>query len=220
MQSAFPGSNPQQEHVNETSGRGPGAKAGLFFLVGAVLLVAVAIGAYFVGMTRAPAPQPWAANAAPPPVPTSPAAPPTQPWTRIGTYGSWEARCATLPGATTRLCTAVLEVVDNKTKGVLMTWIVGPDDKGGLQSVFQTPTGIMVSSGVDVKLGNAAAHKINFQSCAPQQCLAAAPMNNAFVKEVVTAPQADVTLTAMNGRTLNFNLPVTGLDKALAAIKK
>ena len=45
-------------------------------------------------------------------------------------------------------------------------------------------------------------------------------MNGAFVKEVVAAPKADVTLTAMNGRTLNFNLPVTGLDKALAAIKK
>ena len=78
----------------------------------------------------------------------------------------------------------------------------------------------MVSSGVSVKLGNAAARKINFQSCAAQQCTAVAPMNDAFVKEVSGAEKADVTVTALNGQTLNFGIPVAGLDKALAAIKK
>jgi hypothetical protein len=45
-------------------------------------------------------------------------------------------------------------------------------------------------------------------------------MNDAFVKEMMAAPKADVSLTAMNGQTLNFGIPVAGIDKALAAIKK
>jgi invasion protein IalB len=78
----------------------------------------------------------------------------------------------------------------------------------------------MVSTGVDLKLGTAPVRKINFRSCAAQQCVAVAPMNDAFVKEVTAASKAEVTITVLNGQQLNFGIPVAGFDKALAAIKK
>ena len=208
---------------DDTGGNVLAGKTGLYLLIGGAALLVVAAGAFFVGMMRAPAqaPRNVAANPAPAqPAPAQPAAPAPLQWTTVGTFGSWEARCTTPPGAKARVCTAVLQVINNANKTVLMSWIVAPDEKGVLQAVFQTPTGVMVSSGVDVKIGNTAARKINFQSCAQQQCTAIGPMNDAFVKEVLAAPKADVTLTALNGRQLNFGIPVAGLDKALAAIKK
>jgi invasion protein IalB len=202
-----------------------GGRTGLYLLIGGTaFLIVAAAGAYYLGTLKSAAPRPLAqAQAQAPAAPqqqAQPAAPPPLQWTTIGTFGSWEARCTTPPGQTAKLCTALLQVIDNRNKNVLMAWIVGPDDKGALQTVFQTPTGVMIGNGVEVKLGNAAARKINFQSCGTQQCTAVAPMNDAFVKEVSAAQKADVTLTALNGRALNFGIPVAGLDKALAAIKK
>lgn len=199
-----------------------GGRAGLYALIGgAALLLLGGGGAYYFlfsgPVASGPAPQAIAQPKAPAPAQVQPGG---LQWTTIGTFGSWEARCANPPGGAARLCTAVLQVIDNRTKGVLMAWIVGPDDKGVMQSVFQTPTGVMLTSGVDVKLGNAAARKVNYQSCVSQQCTAVAPMSDAFLKEVLAVPKADVTLTAVNGQALNFGIPVTGLDKALAAIKK
>ena len=186
---------------------------------GFVLLVVAAGGAYYLGTLRsAPPPAPARTQAQ---APAQPAGPPPIQWTTVGRFGSWEARCTNNPpNGAAKLCTALLQVMDNRTKKVLVAWIVGPDDKGALQTVLQTPTGVMVSAGVEVKLGKAAARKINYQSCGAQQCVAIAPMNDAFVKEVVAADKADLTLTALNGRTLNFGIPVNGLDKALDAIKK
>ena len=136
-----------------------------------------------------------------------------------GTFGSWQVRCQN-GNAATKLCTAVLEVVDNKSKQVLMAWIVGPDPKGGLQTVFQTPSGVLVGNGIDIKIANAATRHLNYMSCMPQQCTAVAPMDEAFVKEALAAPKADVTVYAANGKAVAFGIPVTGFDKALAAIRK
>ena len=200
-----------------------GGKLGLALVAGvAVLFVAAAGGAYYVGTLRSsPQAQPAQPQAADQPqqAPNQPAAPVIQ-WQTVATYGSWEARCATPPGRTTQLCTAVLQVVNNQNKNVLMSWIIGPDEKGGLQTIFQTPTGVMIGNGVDVKMGTAAARKFSFQSCGPQQCTASGPMNDAFVKEVTASERANITLTAANGQELNFGIPVSGFDKALAVIKK
>jgi len=154
-------------------------------------------------------------SSAPAPAPT--AAPVS--WTNVATYGSWQVRCQN-GSAPKRLCTAVLEVIDNKSKNVLMAWIVGPDSKGALQAVFQTPTGVRVGSGIDVKLGAGKARHVNYLSCVTQQCTAAAPMDDAFVKEATGSAKATVTLYAADGKSLDFGIPVNGLDKAIAAIRK
>jgi invasion protein IalB len=146
-------------------------------------------------------------------------------WTTVATYGSWQVRCQNSKDgkdgkAGAKSCAAVLELIDNKTKRTVMAWIVGPDGKGALQTVFQVPTGVMVSSGLDLKLGAAAARHIAYLICLPQQCTAAAPMDNAFVKDALAAQKADVVLYSWDGKNLDFGIPVTGLDKAVAALRK
>ncbi len=222
MSQTFPSA---ELHQSEPGQLVLGVKLGLALVAGvAVLLAAAAGGAYYAGtlssvqatqQSQAPAQAP----APPQQAPAQQAAQAIQ-WRTIGTFGSWEARCTTPPGRTTQLCTTVLQIINNQNKNVLMSWIVGPDEKGALQSIFQTPTGVMIANGVDIKIGNAAARKVSYQSCNPQQCTASGSMNDAFVKEIMAAERANVTLTAANDQALNFGIPVAGFDKALAAIKK
>jgi invasion protein IalB len=223
MSQSFSNFERQGMEQHETSMGGFGGKMGLILVgAGAVLLIAAGAGAYYVGTLSSSSQPQQQAQAPARPAQQAPAQPqaPTIQWRTVGTFGSWEARCTTPPGRTTQLCTAVLQVINNQNKNVLMSWIVGPDDKGALQSIFQTPTGVMIANGIDVKLGNAAVRKISFQACGPQQCTAAGPMNDAFIKEITANERANVTLTAANGQAMNFGIPVAGFDKAIAAIKK
>lgn len=45
-------------------------------------------------------------------------------------------------------------------------------------------------------------------------------MDDAFVKEATGSAKATVTLYAADGKSLDFGIPVNGLDKAIAAIRK
>lgn len=213
-------------------GRAPAARGGssLYVIFGGAVLLAAMIGGGIVYFLTSPgAPQQAAASNAPaanapaarPAAGGNQAAAPAGPvqWTNTGTFGSWQVRCQTGSGAP-KICTAVLEVIDSKNKQVLMAWVIGPDQKGGMQTVLQTPSGVLVGNGIDMKLTNAPVRHINYLSCLPQQCTAVTPMDEAFLKETLAAPKADITVYAANGKSLAFGIPVTGIDKALAAIKK
>src|SRR5215471_153084 len=211
-------------------GRQPvsGEKSGLagtsLYLVfgGAVVLAAVAgaLVAFLLLRTGAAPQQTAGVNrpiaAAPGQAANAQAPAPVQ-WTKVGTYGSWEVRCQNNAAKT---CAAWLDIVNQQSKQVMMSWIVGPDGKGALETVFQTPTGVRVSAGLDVKLGNSSARHINYISCLPRQCTAGAPLDETFIKDAIAAQKAEVTLYAPDGKGINFGIPVAGLDKAVAALKK
>jgi len=214
------------EHGN--SGKRLDGTLNLYLLFGGAVVVAAATGAlvaFLLIRSTAPAQQQATVNrpaaqtqAAAAQGANAPAPAPVQ-WTKVATYGSWEVRCQN-PNLNTKVCAAWLEIINQQNKQVMMAWIVAPDNNGALQTVFQTPTGVRVAAGVDVKLGNAGARHVNYISCQPQQCTAGMPMDDAFIKDTIAAQKADVTLYAPDGKGINFGIPVTGFDKAVAALKK
>ncbi len=212
--------------------RRAGSDTGLYLMLGGAAVLAAVVGGLVVYALTPSAPVANTVALNPPPAPSVPSSAPAaspstaQPqgapaaaapvWKTVGTYGSWQVRCQ---AQNAKVCTAVLEVINQQDKGVLMAWIIGTDNKGALQTVFQTPTGVMVASGIDVKFGKGTRH-INYLSCLPQQCTATSAMDEVFVKEATGTAKADVVLYASNGKSLDFGIPMTGLDKALAALKK
>jgi invasion protein IalB len=137
-------------------------------------------------------------------------------WNTVATYGSWQVRCQQ---QNAKICNALLQVIDNN-KRTMMAWIVGPDGKGMLQTVLQTPPGVMVATGIDVKIGTAAVRHVNYISCLSQGCTAAAPMDAVFVKDMTQAAKADVVVYDSNGRSLDLGIPLNGFDKAVAALRR
>src|SRR5262245_31419090 len=77
-----------------------GGRAGLYALIGGAALLVLAGGGAYYFWTSGASPQASAQQqaVAAAPAQAQPAGPPPLQWTTIGTFGSWEARCANPPG--------------------------------------------------------------------------------------------------------------------------
>jgi invasion protein IalB len=172
--------------------------------------------------TALPRPAPVApntiANAAP--APTSAPTPATAAArTETIVYDSWTVTCRdTVDKSSKKRCSASFQVIEQKQRQVLLTWIIGRTDSGVLMTLMQTPTGVQIQQGVDLKLGEGAVRKLNYVACLPQRCEASINMDEALIKEASSAGNAVATIYSTDGRNINFNMPIKGIDKALAAL--
>jgi invasion protein IalB len=189
-------------------------------------------GLVIAQQTRPPA---KAAQPAAPPAAAAPAAPaaPTGPVrTETQTFDTWTVTCREVVGSKgKKACAATLALarVENNQRQVFGAWVIGRNNEGVLTTVLQTPifrtqtasAGVLISKGVELKLGNGAVRKLDYVACEPQRCDSSLPMDDAMVKEAVSAPGATITLYNKSGASLTINVPsIKGIDKALAAIPK
>jgi invasion protein IalB len=126
-------------------------------------------------------------------------------------YDSWRVICRDIVGVKGKKnCSAMLQVVEPKQKQVVFTWVLGYDNKGTLTAVFQTPVGVQLLRGLELKLGTAQARKVSFITCSSRVCEAV----------TMSAPTAVATAYAMNGRGVQFNINMKGFDKAIEALQQ
>jgi invasion protein IalB len=88
--------------------------------------------------------------------------------------------------------------------------------------MFQTqnsPAGLSLGKGLELKLGTGAVRRLNYVACDPQRCEASIAMDDALVKEATAAPSATITIYSRNETALTINVAsLKGIDKALGAI--
>ena len=133
---------------------------------------------------------------------------------------SWVLTCQEVVGdAKSKQCSAVLSIVDEKSKQVAFLWTIGKNASGAPTAVFTTPTGINLTNGLEVKIGKGKPRKLAFWSCEANRCEAIMPLDEAVVKEARTGDDAVATITMRDGRTVRFNIVNKGFDKAVAAIR-
>jgi invasion protein IalB len=134
-------------------------------------------------------------------------------------YDRWTVTCQEVVGAEAKkTCSAALRIVDGQQK-LLILWELARGKDGKIHAVMQTPTGVMVQKGVDLKVGEAAVGKLEYAGCVPQNCQAAGAMEDPVIKKIMAAPEMMVTIHAMDGRDVNFKFPLAGIDKAVAAVR-
>ena len=122
--------------------------------------------------------------------------------------------------ASKKVCSGTLRVVQDKTRQVLLAWIIGRDNQGALRTVIQTPTGVQIPKGLELTLGKAATRTVPFTACEPQRCEASVVFDDGMVKDAIAASEVKATITAIDGRAINFNLSIKGIDQVFAAIGK
>ena len=92
---------------------------------------------------------------------------------------AWTINCVQMKTTDPKkTCSAVLQVVEQQNRRVVFAWVIGRTPEGAMTAVFQTPTRVMLQKGVELKLGNAAAHRANFVVCSNQGCEASLPMDD------------------------------------------
>jgi len=136
-------------------------------------------------------------------------------------YDSWRVTCRDVVGVKDKKnCSAMLQVTEPKQKRVVFAWVLGYDNKGTLTAEFQTPVGVQLLRGVELKLGQAQVRKVSFITCTGRACAAVTPMSAVLLKEAMVAKTATATVYTMNGRGVQFNISMKGFDKAIEALQQ
>lgn len=171
------------------------------------------------------------ARQAAPPAP-APAAPATPHRVETTAYDSWAVTCedTTVGGVPKRTCMASLRVTSENR--MLLNWQIGLNEEGHFVTAVHTPSGlavkqgdktvggpILVAEGLELKFSNGPARRLNYLWCGPQQCMAEAPIDDAFVKEALASAKATITVRTMGG-AIPFELSIKGIDKAISSTRK
>jgi invasion protein IalB len=136
-------------------------------------------------------------------------------------YNAWTVTCTdTVEKTSKKNCSAMLQLINQKQRNVILVWLMGRDNQGVLRSVIQSPTGVQIPKGIELKLGNGPTRSLPYVNCAPQKCEASINMDDAMVHDAKVSPDAIVTVYALDGRAINFKMEIKGIDKAFAALGK
>jgi invasion protein IalB len=185
---------------------------------------------------RPPAPAPAAPTPAPPAqaapsaqAPAAPAqpqaeaAPPAQVPTRteILNFENWVVTCNEFgEGARTRVCSALLRLINQNTKQIVFTWTIALDNNKQWITVMQTLTGVAIPPGVELRVGKAAPHKIPYASCDTGGCIATSVMDTNLVREMTTTPTAEAVIQSNQGTAVPYNIQMKGFDRAFAILSR
>jgi invasion protein IalB len=155
---------------------------------------------------------PAAQAPAPPQVPTR---------TEILNFENWAVTCnefAESPKA--KRCSALLQILQQNTNQIVFTWTVAMDDRKQLVAVMQTPTGVVIPPGVELRVGKLPSQKIPFASCDPGRCIATTTVDANLLREMTTSPTAEAVIQGSQGNTVQFTIQLKGFDRAYAVLSR
>lgn len=142
--------------------------------------------------------------------------------TEIVAADNWTVTCTTAdqPNAKRR-CSAELRIAqtENGAQRVVFTWIVALQD-GKPTSVVSAPSGVLIAPGVQMKVGDKDAKSYPFTLCQPDHCEAVIALDEASVKALLSASNADFFVVAVNGASVKFSAALKGFDEAWPMISK
>jgi invasion protein IalB len=172
---------------------------------------------------QAPAAQAPAAQAPAAPAQQQPSPPPPQIPTRteILNFENWVVTCNEFAeGPRTRVCSALLRILQQNTNQVVFSWTLAMDNNKQLITVMETPTGVAIPPGVELRIGKSPGRKIPFASCDSGRCVATATMDANLLREMTTSPTAEAVIQGSQGNTVQFNIQMNGFDKAYTVLSR
>lgn len=133
--------------------------------------------------------------ASPAPAPgATPVQPTATPPGETQNFQGWIVTCLPQPAdKSPRTCVAKMGVLKSNEdrRPILFQSVIKTG--GSATFVLQTPTGVDLKSGVTVQIGKNAPRHLTYESCEPSLCTATVPMDDAFVQELASAPNATAT---------------------------
>jgi invasion protein IalB len=100
-------------------------------------------------------------------------------------HGDWQLRCDTPPGAQTEQCVLIQSVTAEDRPNVGLTVIVlkTADQKSRLMRVL-APLGVLLPSGLGLKIDNAELGRAGFVRCLPNGCVAEVVMDDNLLAQM------------------------------------
>jgi invasion protein IalB len=149
--------------------------------------------------------------AKPAPVPTR---------TEILNFDNWVVTCSEFAEGPKRQCAAILRIAQQNTNQVVFVWTITVDANKQATAVVQTPSGVNIAPGVELRVGKAPPVRLPFTSCEPNGCAATAVMEAPLLKEMATAAAAEAIVQSTQGKAVQFNIQMKGFDRAYSALSR
>jgi invasion protein IalB len=127
-------------------------------------------------------------------------------------HGDWQIRCDTPPGAQAEQCALIQSVVaeDRSNAGLTVILLKTADQKSRLMRVV-APLGVLLPSGLGLKLDNADVGRAGFVRCLPNGCVAEVQMDDKLLNQLKTAKTATFIIFETPEEGIGFPLSLNGL---------
>jgi invasion protein IalB len=126
-------------------------------------------------------------------------------------YGDWQIRCETPPGAHNEQCALMQSVTaeDRPNVGLTVLVLKIADLKSRLMRVV-APLGIILPSGLGLKIDNADVGRAGFVKCLPNGCMAEITMDDKLVNELRNGHTATFIIFQSPEEGIGFPLSLKG----------
>lgn len=130
------------------------------------------------------------------------------------TYGDWQIRCDTPAGAQTEQCALIQSVVaeDRSNAGLTVIILKTADQKSKLMRVV-APLGVLLPSGLGLKLDDKDVGRAGFVRCLPNGCVAEVVMEDTLLNQLKTARTATFIIFETPEEGIGFPLSLKGLGE-------
>jgi len=141
--------------------------------------------------------------------------------TEILNFDNWAVTCNEFAdGPRARRCSALLQILQQNTNQIVFTWTVALDERKQPVAVMQTPTGVVIPPGVELRVGKLPSQKIPFASCDTGRCVATTTLDASLLREMTISPTAEAVIQGSQGNTVQFNIQLKGFDRAYAVLSR
>ena len=129
-------------------------------------------------------------------------------------HGDWQIRCDTPPGAQGEQCALIQSVVaeDRSNAGLTVIVLKTADQKSRLMRVV-APLGVLLPSGLGLKLDNQDVGRAGFVRCLPNGCVAEVVMDEDLVKKMRAGQTATFIIFQTPEEGIGFPLSLNGIGE-------
>jgi invasion protein IalB len=129
-------------------------------------------------------------------------------------HGDWQIRCDTPPGAQAEQCALIQSVTAEDRANIGLTVIVlkTADNKSRLMRVI-APLGVLLPSGLGLKIDNTDVGRAGFVRCLPNGCVAEVVMDDNLTKQMRTGTTATFIIFQTPEEGIGFPMSLKGFGE-------
>jgi invasion protein IalB len=126
-------------------------------------------------------------------------------------FKDWQIRCDTPPGAKEKQCALIQSVTaaDRANVGLTVIVLKTTDHKSRLMRVV-APLGVLLPSGLGLKIDNKDIGRAGFVRCLPNGCIAEVVMDDALLKKLRTGKTATFIIFQTPEQGIGFPVSLAG----------
>ena len=129
-------------------------------------------------------------------------------------HNDWQIRCDTPPGAQAEQCALIQSVTaeDRANVGITVIVLKTADQKARLMRVV-APMGVLLPSGLGLKIDNADVGRAGFVRCLPNGCVAEVVMDENLVKQLRAGQTATFIIFQTPEEGIGFPMSLKGFGE-------